>query len=231
MVIELMKKNIKTSPEYLQTWKNFVSRITKPSHIILKYHELGAQFLKRSRVPASLKQTPELKAEDMANAEHQQEPFVPGGPMWPVLMMVIMCIFMLRGISACSLLIEQVEILTDEKTIIVALLKRKNCQEGCPWQFPLRCVCGWTAACPFCPGQTFWIARGAVGGGKYVFVSRALKPISGRALASTFRALSPEFLRQRKPLKEGPDFLVGQGTGGTMAPRPHSARVSGSRLA
>ena len=57
-------------------------------------------------------------------------------PSKHVLMIVIMCAFTLRGISACSLLIEQVEILTDEKTIIVTLLKRKNCQEVSPWQVP-----------------------------------------------------------------------------------------------
>ena len=90
VLTELMKKKIRTSPEYLQTWKNFVSRITKPSRISLQYHELGVQTLKRSRVSAPLKQAPELKVEDMAKAEHQQEPVVSGGPMWPVLMIVIM---------------------------------------------------------------------------------------------------------------------------------------------
>ena len=40
VVTELMKKKIKTSPEYLQTGKDFPGRITKPSHISLEYHEL-----------------------------------------------------------------------------------------------------------------------------------------------------------------------------------------------
>ena len=106
VVTELMKKKIKTGPEYLQTWKNFVSRVIKPSHISLKYHEVGVQTLKRTRVLVPSRQAPELKIEDMAKAEHQQEPLVPGGPLWPVLMIVIMSMCMLRGISACSLLIE-----------------------------------------------------------------------------------------------------------------------------
>ena len=78
VVTELMKKNIKTGPECLQTWKNFVSRVIKPTHISLKYHELGVQTLKRSRVPAPLRQAPELRIEDMAKAVHVQEPLAPG---------------------------------------------------------------------------------------------------------------------------------------------------------
>ena len=67
-------------------------------------------------------------------------PWVQGGPLWPMMMLACMCIFMLRGISACSLLREQVQVYEEEKLIIVTLLKRKTCQEG-DRNVACACVC------------------------------------------------------------------------------------------
>ena len=88
------------------------------------------------------------------------------GPGWTPVADVddfLMCIFMLSGIRACSLLQEQVEVVEEEKLIIIAVNERTSCQEGTPWRIPLRCLCRWSVVCPYCIGQTYvalWCKKG-----------------------------------------------------------------------
>ena len=68
VVTIMAEKKLVSGPGYLQTWKNFVSRIETPKELTVKYLGLGVQTLKRARGQTRLRQAPELNLSNIASA-------------------------------------------------------------------------------------------------------------------------------------------------------------------
>ena len=206
----LLEKRIKTAPAYLKTWKNFAKREFSPANHLLEQLELGVRALRRQIGNLSVQQAPEFRLKQMQAdlGKDKASPLVKGGPIYQRSTAVVSSVFMLRGISARSMLLEQLEVNEDEKTVSLELRKRKGVVDAKPHHVVLGCICEWTAVCPYCVTHQY-LKRRRLFAGKYLFINGGGGPVSRTGLLNTYKNFT--------------EYACSQ------VPRPHSSRVTGAR--
>jgi hypothetical protein len=143
--------------------------------------------------------------------EANQKTISPGGPQWPYVVIVIMLLFMWRGIEARSARRRQITFDEKKKTMIYKIGRRKNRQDGSrrPRTVALGCICAAHSGCLHCLIKMY-VKRRDECAGEHLFINDRCGPISVRGLSSTFKEVG-----RRMKLEE--------------MPTPHSARIAGSR--
>ena len=166
--------------------------------------------LRRQSGNVAVRQAPELKLKEMHDNLFfdRQLPPVSGGPIYSTTTTVLCCLLMLRGISARSMLKEQLTLDRQEKTVNLELRKRKGVIDAKPHHIVLSCICKWTNICPYCVAENYMEKR-AQFGGRYLFINLQQGPVSRTAYSNTFKVWAK--------------YTDG------VVPRPHSCRVTGAR--
>ena len=208
----LAEKRIQTAPVYLRTWRNLMLRTMTPTSLALEHVDLAVRSLQRKQATTVIKQAPELRLECMARdlATADMQPVLSGGALWPLWMLVLSCLLMLRGISARSLLLEQVKINNEFRQLEVEMRQRKNRHDGRAHDVVLICTCGRTTICAFCLMSKYLELR-SCRPGRHVFINNDAKAVSRTAHAKMCQRMVA--------------FAKNEGA----TPRPHSCRITGSR--
>ena len=207
----LAAARISSAANYLSSWSCYVASSQVIPPVVEVHRKRLMKALRKVRGPEE--QAIEIPLRRLSRHFNllREDPWA-GTAILPFLTVMIMCIMMMRGIAARSIMMGH--IIENSDMITITFGTRKNEQAGAVLRHrrsvPLVCICRVDSSCPYCHWKKFLALRRRRPG-KFVFINQCFGPLSVRQLRRTF-VLVASALQVPTP------------SGVT----PHSARVTGA---
>ena len=207
----LAASRISSSANYLSSWSCYVASAMGIPPEVEVHRKRMMRALRKVRGPEEQAIELPLRRLTRHNDLLREDPWA-GTAILPFLTVLIMCIMMMRGIAARSIMMGH--IFENDDIITITFGTRKNEQAGAALRHrrsvPLTCICRADSSCPYCHWKKFLALRRRRPG-KFVFTNQSFGALTIRQLRKTF-VLVASALQVASP----------------SAVTPHSARVTGA---